>query len=79
MSIGLIVPAAGSGSRLGMDRPKALVDAGGKPLLEHALARFAHVPDLGAAIVVVPPAFVADVAEALVRTPPLQSAILVIA
>lgn len=32
-----VVPAAGSGERLGAGRPKAFVNLGGKPLLEHAL------------------------------------------
>ncbi len=36
----LLIPAAGSGRRLGCDGPKALVDVAGKPLLIRALERF---------------------------------------
>lgn len=41
MSVGVIVVAAGRGERLGHDRPKALVDLDGRPLLGHALAGLA--------------------------------------
>ena len=36
-SVGVVLVAAGSGSRLGADRPKAFVDLAGDPILEHAL------------------------------------------
>jgi len=39
-----IVPAAGSGSRLGRGEPKALVALGGRPLLQHALETLRQVP-----------------------------------
>ncbi|WP_458525358.1 2-C-methyl-D-erythritol 4-phosphate cytidylyltransferase [Onishia taeanensis] len=35
----LIVPAAGQGRRMGADRPKQYLDIGGRPVLEHTLAR----------------------------------------
>ncbi|HSK24727.1 MAG TPA: 2-C-methyl-D-erythritol 4-phosphate cytidylyltransferase [Egicoccus sp.] len=41
MRTGVIVVAAGRGERLGHDRPKALVELGGRPLLHHALAGLA--------------------------------------
>ena len=37
MSVSVVVVAAGSGERLGHNRPKAFVDCRGKSLLEHSL------------------------------------------
>lgn len=37
VSVGVVIVAAGSGSRLGADRPKAFVELAGRTLLEHAL------------------------------------------
>lgn len=50
----VVVVAAGSGDRLGVGRPKALVELGGRPLLAHALegVRQAGVDEL---VVVHPP------------------------
>ena len=39
-SVGVVVVAAGSGSRLGADVPKAFVHLHGRPLLAHELAPF---------------------------------------
>lgn len=52
----LIVPAAGRGSRLGVDTPKALVRVAGRPMLEHLLRR--HAPFIDRVVVVVAPAAV---------------------
>jgi len=49
----LIVPAAGRGSRLGGDLPKALVPVAGRPMLDHLLAR--HAPFVDRIVVVVAP------------------------
>lgn len=49
----LIVPAAGRGSRLGVDTPKALVPVAGRPMLEHLLQR--HGPYVERFVVVVAP------------------------
>jgi 2-C-methyl-D-erythritol 4-phosphate cytidylyltransferase len=38
MTVAAIVPAAGRGERLGAARPKALVEVGGRTLLEHSVA-----------------------------------------
>lgn len=51
-SVGLIVVAAGSGTRLGATVPKAFVDLGGCTLLEHALRRLG--PAATDVVVVVP-------------------------
>jgi len=61
----LIVPAAGRGSRLGADLPKALVPVAGRPMLDHLVER--HAPFVDRIAVVVAPSawdqFTAYVAE----------------
>ncbi|WP_242671521.1 2-C-methyl-D-erythritol 4-phosphate cytidylyltransferase [Mycobacterium syngnathidarum] len=51
-----VVPAAGSGERLGAGRPKAFVSLGGKPLLEHALDGLLASGVIDTVVVAVPPA-----------------------
>lgn len=51
----VVVPAAGEGTRLGRltrDRPKALVEVGGRPLLAHALRSVLHLEPEEAILVV---------------------------
>lgn len=62
--VGCVVVAAGSGSRLGADRPKAFVDLGGMPLLVHAVRRVL-AGGVGHVVAVVP-ADLCDEASALV-------------
>jgi 2-C-methyl-D-erythritol 4-phosphate cytidylyltransferase len=54
-SVGVVVVAAGSGSRLGAGLPKAFVPLRGRPLLGHAVETAARLPRLAALVVVVPP------------------------
>ena len=54
-SVGVVVVAAGSGSRLGADRPKAFVELHDEPILLHALEGV-HTVDAVTALVVVVPA-----------------------
>ncbi len=54
----LIVPAAGRGSRLGSDRPKALVPIAGRAMLEHVIAR--HAPFSSHTAVVIAPSAAAE-------------------
>lgn len=65
MKLALIVPAAGSGKRLGAQKPKALVEIEGVPMVRRTLARFASVPDLIETVVVVPRGAVLDFNAAL--------------
>jgi 2-C-methyl-D-erythritol 4-phosphate cytidylyltransferase/2-C-methyl-D-erythritol 2,4-cyclodiphosphate synthase len=58
MSVALIIPAAGSGERLGADLPKALVQVAGVTLLELALQRIAPVAD--AVVVTYPHGFLKE-------------------
>jgi len=50
-----IIPAAGSGSRMGAGRPKQYLDLCGKPLLWHALAALAGVSRIRTVFVVLSP------------------------
>jgi bifunctional UDP-N-acetylglucosamine pyrophosphorylase/glucosamine-1-phosphate N-acetyltransferase len=43
MSRLMIIPAAGTGSRLGASLPKVLVPVAGRPMLDHLLARYGQV------------------------------------
>jgi 2-C-methyl-D-erythritol 4-phosphate cytidylyltransferase len=54
MIVAAIVVAAGSGSRLGADVPKAFVEVAGRTLLEHACERLLAHPAVSRSIVVAP-------------------------
>jgi len=54
LTVAAILVAAGSGERLGADVPKAFVHVAGRPLLEHAAARFASHPRVTALVVAAP-------------------------
>ena len=54
MAVALIV-AAGSGERLGADRPKALVVLAGRPLVEWAVAAARAAPGVEEVVVALPP------------------------
>ena len=55
MSVWAIVAAAGSGERLGADRPKAFVRLGDRPLLGHSLERLDGSDWIEGIVVVAPP------------------------
>jgi len=50
-----VIPAAGSGERLGAEGAKALVELAGRPMLEWSLRAFAAAPGVRAAVVAAPP------------------------
>jgi 2-C-methyl-D-erythritol 4-phosphate cytidylyltransferase len=50
-----LVLAAGAGTRLGVDRPKAFAALGGRPLLAESLERLDRCPWVDAVVVVAPP------------------------
>lgn len=49
-----IIPAAGSGSRLGGQIPKQFLEIGGAPILSHTISRFIECDDIGAIAVALP-------------------------
>ena len=65
---GLLIPAAGLGSRLGCEGPKALLQLGGRSLLALTLERFRELALIARAVIAVPPshraAFEAEIANA---------------
>ncbi|HRP08111.1 MAG TPA: 2-C-methyl-D-erythritol 4-phosphate cytidylyltransferase [Gemmatimonadales bacterium] len=52
--VGVVVVAAGKGSRFGGDMPKQYLDLGGSPVLLHAIRPFVSHPDVAATVVVLP-------------------------
>ncbi|MDT3766972.1 2-C-methyl-D-erythritol 4-phosphate cytidylyltransferase [Gleimia hominis] len=50
----VIVTAAGSGTRLGFDMPKALVDLDGKTIVQHAVEGVLQVPSIAGIVVTAP-------------------------
>ncbi len=54
MSVIALVPAAGQGVRLGVGRPKAFVELGGRTLLEHAVAGLRASEVVDTVVVIVP-------------------------
>ncbi|MBC7725472.1 MAG: 2-C-methyl-D-erythritol 2,4-cyclodiphosphate synthase [Burkholderiaceae bacterium] len=64
--IGIIVVAAGSGTRLGRDLPKALVAVAGRTILEHALYSVFGMEEEARVVVVAPADQLAE-AEAIAR------------
>ena len=65
MTVGVVVPAAGSGTRLGPGAPKALRQLAGEPLLLHAVRRLRDCPSVGPVVVAAPAAEVAVVERLL--------------
>ncbi|MBS1791933.1 MAG: 2-C-methyl-D-erythritol 4-phosphate cytidylyltransferase [Acidobacteria bacterium] len=49
-----IIPAAGSGSRLGGQIPKQFLEIAGAPILAHTISRFVSCEDIGAIAVALP-------------------------
>lgn len=65
MTIGALVPAAGSGVRMGDGPPKALRLLAGEPLLVHAVRALRAVPEIGIVVVAVPPDSMDEIAGLL--------------
>jgi 2-C-methyl-D-erythritol 4-phosphate cytidylyltransferase len=54
--VGVVLPCAGSGTRVGADRPKQFLDLGGKPVFHWALATFLAHPRVSTVVLAVSPA-----------------------
>jgi 2-C-methyl-D-erythritol 4-phosphate cytidylyltransferase len=65
MSVAVVLVAAGSGERLGHGVPKALVDLGGRTILDRAIAAFLGQPAVTELVVVAPPAAAESIASTL--------------
>ena len=55
MSVQLLIPAAGMGQRLGLERPKALVEIAGEPMLVRTLRQFEPLGLAADAVIIIPP------------------------
>ena len=62
-----IIPAAGSGSRMQLDRPKQFLDLAGVPILIHTVRAFVLHPDIHRIVVVVPPSWLAETRQLCIR------------
>jgi len=67
--------AGGTGTRTGLDRPKQLVEVGGRPLLEHSLRTLHEHPGVEEVLVVMAPGHL-DAARAITAGYPKVSAVL---
>ena len=54
MFVSAIIAAAGSGSRVGSDKPKQMLDIGGGSMLQHSVKAFLAHPGISEIIVVMP-------------------------
>ncbi|MAO65333.1 MAG: 2-C-methyl-D-erythritol 4-phosphate cytidylyltransferase [Balneola sp.] len=59
--LSLIIPAAGSGVRLGSDIPKPFIKIGDKTILEYAISRFTALPNLVQVIVATSKGYISTV------------------
>lgn len=62
-----IILAGGTGSRMGIDRPKQLLLLHGHTVLEHSIEAFARHPRIGGIVVVVHPSTRAEVEDIILR------------
>jgi 2-C-methyl-D-erythritol 4-phosphate cytidylyltransferase / 2-C-methyl-D-erythritol 2,4-cyclodiphosphate synthase len=62
-SVAVVLLAAGSGQRLGANKPKAFVELAGKSLLDHAVSRCLQTKDLKQLIITVPESHLEEVLE----------------
>lgn len=62
-SLSVIIPAAGSGVRMGSDTPKPFIEVGGRPLLEHTVSRFLKSELVGQIIIATSSAYIEVIEE----------------
>ncbi|MDH3394420.1 MAG: 2-C-methyl-D-erythritol 4-phosphate cytidylyltransferase, partial [Desulfobulbaceae bacterium] len=62
-----IIPAGGSGQRMGLPRPKQFYELAGSPVLVHTLKAFQRAAGIDGIIVVAPADYLAEV-EAMVAS-----------
>jgi 2-C-methyl-D-erythritol 4-phosphate cytidylyltransferase len=71
--LALIIPAAGTGERLGGEVPKPYLELAGKTILEHTLSRFQEISGMGEVIVSTSKPYVSQTTEILQRLFPGQA------
>lgn len=64
---GVVLPCAGSGTRVGSTRPKQFLDLGGRPVFHWALSAFLEHPRVAAVVLVVSPGEIEPQEQALAR------------
>ncbi|MBO0868708.1 MAG: 2-C-methyl-D-erythritol 4-phosphate cytidylyltransferase [Micromonosporaceae bacterium] len=69
--VAILIPAAGTGERLGPGPPKALRELAGEPLLVHAVRQVCLAPCVGMIVVAAPPAQVPAVTALLAAVAPV--------
>jgi 2-C-methyl-D-erythritol 4-phosphate cytidylyltransferase len=67
MKVAALIPAAGSGRRMGGGLEKQFLRLAGKPLLVHTLERFDMTPSVGRVVVIVPPGREAFCQQAIIE------------
>jgi 2-C-methyl-D-erythritol 4-phosphate cytidylyltransferase len=75
MSVAVVLVAAGSGERLGHGVPKALVDLGGRTILDRAITAFLGQSAVTELVVVAPPAAADSIASTLRSGCPLPAVV----
>lgn len=68
-SLGVVLPCAGSGTRLGADRPKQFLELGGRPVFHHSLATFLAHPRTACVVLAVAASERDALRDALAATP----------
>jgi 2-C-methyl-D-erythritol 4-phosphate cytidylyltransferase/2-C-methyl-D-erythritol 2,4-cyclodiphosphate synthase len=63
MSVGVIIVAGGRGARVGADRPKQLLEIGGRTILRRAIDAFDGHPQVDRLVVVLPPDLVPEASK----------------
>ena len=66
--VGVIIVAAGRGTRMGAEQPKQLLDLGGRSILRRSIEAFDSHPRINQLVVVLPPDLVADGERLIGRT-----------
>lgn len=66
----LIIPAAGSGSRLNRETPKPFLEISGKTILEHTILRFLDLENLSQVFVATSPRYLSSAEEVLQKVLP---------
>ena len=72
--LGIVLPCAGSGTRVGAERPKQFLDLGGRPVFHHSLESFLDHPRTSCVILVVAASERDALRDSLASTPSFAAA-----